>query len=159
MKHTANSTINSKVIKASKEELYNAFTQPEALLKWQAPGGMKTKIHSFDLRVGGGYDMSLYYPDSAKDVKGKTSDHEDRFNVRFDELIKGEKIVEAINFDTTDPEFKGEMKMIVTLKPKAEGVLVTIEFSDIPPGIKPEDNEAGTESSLEKLAEYLSKRN
>ena len=35
--------------------------------------------------------------------------------MRFAELVKGEKIVEVINFDTTDPEFKGEMKMVVTL--------------------------------------------
>lgn len=156
MTRTANSTLNSQVIRASKEQLYDAFTQPEALLKWQAPGDMKTKIHSFDLRVGGGYDMSLYYPNSAKDVKGKTNDNEDRFNVRFVELVKSEKIVETISFDTANPEFKGEMKMVVTLESKAEGVLVTIEFSDIPRGIKPEDNEAGTESSLEKLSEYVS---
>jgi uncharacterized protein YndB with AHSA1/START domain len=158
MKHTANSTLNSKIIRASKEDLYDAFTQPEALLKWQAPGDMKTKIHSFDLRVGGGYDMSLFYPPSAKDVKGKTNDNEDRFSVRFVELVRGEKIVETINFDTTDPEFTGEMTMAVTFESKAGGVLVTIEFSNIPAGIKPEDNEAGTESSLEKLAEYVGNR-
>jgi hypothetical protein len=27
-------------------------------------------------------------------------------------------------------------------------------FEDIPPGIRPEDNEAGTRASLEKLARY-----
>jgi uncharacterized protein YndB with AHSA1/START domain len=156
MKRTTNSTLNTKVIRASKEELYDAFIQPDALLKWQAPGDMKTKIHSFDLRVGGGYEMSLYYPDSVKHVKGKTKDNEDKFTVRFDELVKGEKIVQAINFDTTDPDFTGEMKMVVTFESKAEGVWVTIEFSDIPAGIKPEDNEAGTESSLEKLADFVS---
>ena len=78
--------------------------------------------------------------------------------MRFAELVKGEKIVEVINFDTTDPEFKGEMKMVVTFETKAEGILVTIEFSNIPAGVKPEDNEAGTESSLEKLAEYVTKK-
>ena len=156
MKHKTNSTLNFKIIQASEEALYDAFTQPDALLKWQAPSDMKTKIHSFDLRVGGGYDMSLYYPPGLKDVKGKTNDHEDRFNVQFAELVKGKKIVELINFDTTDPEFQGEMKMEVTFEPQDAGVRVTIEFSNIPPGIKPEDNEAGTESSLEKLAEYVS---
>jgi uncharacterized protein YndB with AHSA1/START domain len=156
MKTPANSTTNSKIIKASKEDLYDAFTRPDALLKWQAPGDMTTKIHSFDLRVGGGYDMSLYYPPSIKGVKGKTNDNEDRFKVRFIELVKGKKIVETINFDTTDPAFKGEMKMKVIFESKGEGVEVTIEFLDIPSGIRAEDNEAGTESSLEKLAEYVS---
>ena len=157
MKQTENATINSRVIKASKEDLFDAFTQPEALLEWQAPGEMQTKMHSFDLRVGGGYDMSLYYPSGLKGVKGKTKDNEDRFNVRFDELVRGEKIVETIKFDTSDPEFSGEMKMAVRFEPKENGVQVTIEFSDIPHGIKPEDNEAGTESSLDKLEAYISK--
>lgn len=158
MQPTVRSTLNSKIIRASKEDLYDAFMRPEALLKWQAPGDMKAKIHSFDLRVGGGYDMSLYYPPTAQDVKGKTNDSEDRFNVRFVELVSGEKIVALINFDTTHPEFAGEMTMTVTFESKAEGVLVTIEFLNLPAGIKPADNEAGTESSLEKLAEYVGMR-
>jgi len=32
---------------------------------------------------------------------------------------------------------------------------VTILFENIPPGIRPEDNEAGSRSSLEKLARYV----
>ena len=32
---------------------------------------------------------------------------------------------------------------------------VSIVFKDIPPGIRPEDNEAGTRSTLEKLARYV----
>jgi hypothetical protein len=32
---------------------------------------------------------------------------------------------------------------------------VTIAFANIPPGIRPEDNDAGTRSSLEKLARYV----
>jgi hypothetical protein len=33
--------------------------------------------------------------------------------------------------------------------------MVTIIFENIPRGIRPEDNEAGTELSLEKLARYV----
>jgi len=36
-----------------------------------------------------------------------------------------------------------------------DGTEVTMLFEDIPPGIRPEDNEAGTRSSLEKLARYV----
>ena len=46
---------------------------------------MKTKILSFDLRVGGGYDMSLYYPPDSKDFKGeqKAKDRGD-YKFRYD---------------------------------------------------------------------------
>jgi len=45
--------------------------------------------------------------------------------------------------------------MEVTFEAEDGGTSVTIVFKDIPSGIRPEDNEAGTQSSLEKLARYV----
>lgn len=149
------STRNSKVIKASQEALYRAFTDPKALAVWLAPGDMTGKIHSFDLKVGGGYRMSLFYPSSEKEFRGKTSEREDRFTARFVELTPPKTIVEAITFDSDDPAFTGEMMMEVIFEAKGLGTRVTIVFRNIPSGIRPEDNEAGTRLSLEKLARYL----
>ncbi|CAN5731653.1 hypothetical protein BH10BAC3_BH10BAC3_05900 [soil metagenome] len=59
-------TQNSRIIHASPGKLYNALTDPAALEIWLAPGDMKGKIHWFDLREGGGYQMSLFYPASEK---------------------------------------------------------------------------------------------
>ena len=44
-------------IKAPREALYRAFTDPTALAAWLAPGDMIGDVHRFDLRVGGGYKM------------------------------------------------------------------------------------------------------
>lgn len=63
------STRNSRIIRASRETLYRAFTDPAALAVWLAPGDMTGKVHSFDGRPGGGDQMSLYYPR----VRGKRS--------------------------------------------------------------------------------------
>jgi uncharacterized protein YndB with AHSA1/START domain len=49
------STRTSKVIKASREALYRAFTDRGALAAWLSPGEMSGKVHEFDARVGGGY--------------------------------------------------------------------------------------------------------
>jgi len=49
-------------------------------------GGDDGKIHEFDARVGGGYRMSLFYPPDERAFRGKTSDREDRVNMRFVEL-------------------------------------------------------------------------
>lgn len=148
-------TQNSKDIKASAQIIYDAFTNPKALETWQAPGDMTGKVHEFDLREGGGYKMSLFYPDSENRMKGKTSAKEDRFTTRFIKLTPPNKIIEAINFDSSDPNFSGEMIIEVTFEPIHEGIKVTFLFKNIPPGIRPEDNEAGTISSLEKLAQYV----
>jgi len=149
------STQNSKVIKASPETIYKALTEPDALAVWLAPGEMTGKVHNFDLQVGGGYEMSLYYPESETASKGKTSAKDDRFTARFVELSPPEKIVEAVIFDSDDPAFSGETIMEVKLEPVNSGTKVTFTFNNLPPGIKPEDNEEGTESSLNKLAEYV----
>jgi uncharacterized protein YndB with AHSA1/START domain len=148
-------TRNSKVTKASREALYRAFTDPEALAVWQTPGDLTAKIHEFDGRVGGGYRMSLFYPPSEQEARGKTSKHEDRFKARFLELTPLKRIVQAITFDSGDPTFSGTMIMVVTFEDKDGGTEVTILFENLPPGIRPEDNETGTRSSLEKLARYV----
>jgi uncharacterized protein YndB with AHSA1/START domain len=152
---SAGSSRTSRVIKAPREALYRAFTDPAALAVWLSPGEMTGKVHEFDARVGGGYRMSLFYPSSEQANRGKTSEREDRFTARFVELTPPMRIVQAITFDSDDPAFSGEMKMVVTLDESEDGTEVTIVFEGIPSGIRPEDNEAGTRSSLEKLARYL----
>lgn len=149
------STKNYRDINATPKELYKAFTDPSALETWQAPGDMTAKIHNFDLRVGEGYQMSLFYPDSETTQAGKTAEKEDRYTARFIELIRNQKIIEAIRFDSTNPDFAGEMMIEITLEPVETGTRVTFFFTGIPAEIKPEDNEAGTISSLEKLAKYV----
>lgn len=153
--NSRSSTRNSKFMKASPEAVYRAFTDPAALTVWLVPGDMTGKVHNFEHRVGGGYQMSLYYPSSDETSKGKTADKEDRYFARFVELTPPHKIVEAITFDSADPAFAGELMMEVTLEAVEGGTTVTIVFKNIPAAIRPEDNEAGTESSLEKLARYV----
>ena len=154
----SHSSRNTKFIKASQAAVYKAFTDPKALAVWFAPGDMTAEVHQFDERVGGGYEMSLYYPASEKDARGKTGDKEDRYRARFVELTPPSRIVEAIIFDSDDAGFAGEMIMNVTLEGKNGGTEVTIVFENIPAGIRPEDNEQGTELSLQKLAKYVEPR-
>ena len=153
--HSHASTRNSKWIKATREAVYQAFTDPAVLAVWLAPGDMTGEVHRFDYRVGGGYQMSLYYPSSEKTSRGKTTEREDRYFARFVELSPPRRIVEAITFDSADSAFKGEMVMDVTFEAKDDGTIVSIVFKDIPSGIRPEDNEAGTQFTLEKLARYV----
>jgi uncharacterized protein YndB with AHSA1/START domain len=148
-------TTNSRVINAQPKHVYHAFTDPRLLERWLAPGDMTAKVHDFDLRVGGGYEMSLYYPDTDEKGIGKTKASEDRFNAVFQQLIPGERIVQTIRFDSSEEHFKGAMTMDVTLQGEGTGTRVTIVFNNIPAGIRPEDNKEGTELSLQKLADLF----
>jgi uncharacterized protein YndB with AHSA1/START domain len=149
---TRASTRTARIIKARPEELYDAFMDPAALIEWLPPGEMTGKIHAFDARVGGGYRMSLFYPPDERSFRGKTSETEDMVDVRFVELTPPRRIVEAVTFVTTDPALSGEMTIIVTFEAVAGGTEVTFLCENLPPGLRPEDNEAGTRLSLEQLA-------
>ncbi len=155
--HAHASTRNSMLIKAPREALYRASTDPAALAAWRAPGDMIGEVHRFDLRVGGGYEMSLYYPAPPTTARGKTAAQEDRYTARFLELTPPSRIVEAITFASVDPAFAGTMVMEVTFEAEADGTTVSIRFTDIPSGIRPADNAAGTRSALEKLARYVAR--
>jgi uncharacterized protein YndB with AHSA1/START domain len=148
-------TRTSKVIKAPRDTLYRAFTDPAALIVWLPPGEMTGKIYRFDARVGGEYRMSLFYPPSEQVFRGKTSEREDSFTTRFVELAPPTRIVQAVSFHSADPAFSGEMTFEATFEVKDDGTEVTIVCAHIPSGIRPEDNEAGCRSSLEKLARYV----
>lgn len=75
---------------------------------------MNGKIYDFDLKVGGGYTMSLFYLDSK--TAGKSSRNEDRFSAKFVELKPYEKIVQTINFQSDKKEFIDEIIMEVFLE-------------------------------------------
>jgi uncharacterized protein YndB with AHSA1/START domain len=148
-------TQSSRLINASPDILYKAFTDPAALEAWMAPGEMTGKIHSFDLSVGGSYSMSLYYPRNHQGPEGKTTTTEDRYTARFITLQENKRIVEGIRFDSSGPGYVGEIIMEIRFEREGKGTLVTMLFSNLPLGIKPEDNEKGTEQSLEKLENYV----
>jgi len=146
------STRTSRVIKARPEEVYAAFMDPEVLMDWLPPGGMTGVMHEFDARVGGGYRMSLFYPQDETEFRGKTADREDEVAVRFVELTPPHTIVEAVNFTSTDPAFAGEMTIAITFDAVPGGTEVTFLCTNLPSSLRPEDNEAGTRLSLEQLA-------
>jgi uncharacterized protein YndB with AHSA1/START domain len=145
----------ARIVKAPREMVYRAFLDPAALVVWLPPDEMTGKIHAFDGTEGGGYRMSLTYPPSEQVWRGKTTETSDVVNARFAELSPFERIVQAVSFDSDDPAFAGEMTLIATFSDATGGTEVLLTCRDIPPGIRPEDNEAGCRSSLEKLARWL----
>jgi uncharacterized protein YndB with AHSA1/START domain len=150
--HAGAGTRTSRVIRARPEELYEAFMDPSALVAWLPPAEMTGEIHEFDPQVGGGYRMSLSYPPDERAFRGKTTDREDRVRVRFVELARPRRIVEAVTFDTTDPAFLGEMTIVWTFEEVSGGTEVTVLCANLPPGLRAEDNAAGSRLSLEQLA-------
>ncbi|MEZ2128359.1 MULTISPECIES: SRPBCC family protein [unclassified Sinorhizobium] len=149
------STVVSKVIDASPEAIYGAFLDHDALAVWLPPDSMKGIVHSFEGHEGGAFRMSLIYPEDEQSWQGKSSERTDTFQGRFVKLTPNERIVWATEFESEDPSFSGEMTITTTLEPADNGTKVTMTCENIPRGVRPEDNETGCRSTLEKLAAFL----
>lgn len=144
----------SRLIEASPSVIYAAFAEPEALAQWLPPQNMAATMLHFDFREGGSYRMRLTYQ-GLEAGKGKTSDDADEVDVSLLKLVDGERIEQAITFESDDPAFSGVMRMTWTFEPAERGTQVTIRAEDVPQGIRPEDHEAGMNSTLDKLALFL----
>ena len=146
------STRNSRIIKPSPGQVYEALMDPQILLRWLPPGDMTGELHDFEGRVGGGYRMSLFYGSGEPHARGKATENEDRVNVQFLDLQPGRRVLEAVTFDSPDPAFHGEMTIEITLAPAPGGTEITFVATNLPPGLRPQDNEEGARLSLEQLA-------
>jgi len=113
---------------------------------------MRGEMIDFEPRAGGAFSMSLVYLKTEHRVAGKTEEDRDTFQGRFVELARDEKIVQTVDFESPNPDLAGTMRITWTLKDVVSGTEVTCLCENIPPGIRPEDNEEGGRSSLAKLA-------
>jgi uncharacterized protein YndB with AHSA1/START domain len=144
----------SRLISASPQTVYRAFAEPGAMERWLPPDDMTGKMLRFDFREGGSYRMLLTYA-APQQGRGKTSEDSDEVEVRLTKLEDGRRIEQEVTFESEDPLFSGVMRMIWTFQPQDEGTLVTIRAENVPEGIRPEDHDAGLNSSLEKLARLV----
>ena len=137
-------------VRAPRRLVYRAFLDPRAVQQWMVPDGMTSRIHSFDGREGGSFRISLTY--DAPTSAGKTTPHTDTYHGRFVTLVPDQEIVEVVEFETAAPSLRGEMTIRVTFSDADGGTRVEAVHEDLPPGLPPEDNEAGWHMSLAKLA-------
>jgi uncharacterized protein YndB with AHSA1/START domain len=137
-------------INAPRAAVYDALLDPGMVARWRVPNGMTSRVHLFEATEGGEFRVSLTY--DAATGRGKTTEHTDTYHGRFVKLVPNEQVVEAIEFETTDPALAGEMRISTTLVDSNEGTDVHIVHDGIPAGVSVGDNETGTRMALEKLS-------
>jgi uncharacterized protein YndB with AHSA1/START domain len=144
-----------QAIRAPRAVVYRALLDPQAIAQWRVPTGMTAHVHAFEAREGGTFRVSLTY--DAPDAQGKTSAHTDTYHGHFQQLVRDEKIVEVMEFETSDPAMQGEMTITTTLRDDdsgAGGTIVEGTHEGLPRGVRPEDNELGWRDAFAKLARY-----
>jgi hypothetical protein len=63
--------------------------------------------------------------------------------------------VQVAEFDSNDPELAGEVTITWSLADTSEGTEVTALCENIPAGVRLQDNEIGSRSTLENLAAFV----
>jgi uncharacterized protein YndB with AHSA1/START domain len=67
--HTASSTdrefVHSRVIDASREQVFAAIADPARLARWWGPNGFSSTFEVFEFRPGGAWRLVLHAPDGA----------------------------------------------------------------------------------------------
>jgi uncharacterized protein YndB with AHSA1/START domain len=111
---------------------------------------------AFAFGEGGSYRLRLTY-NEPQHTPGKTAEDADEVEVRFVKLVPNERIEQAVTFESDDPAFSGEMRIVWILESVQNGTLVTVRCEDVPFGIGAEDHQAGLQSTLGNLAAFAEK--
>jgi uncharacterized protein YndB with AHSA1/START domain len=133
-----------RVLKTTPERVYKAFLDADAMAKWLPPNGFTGKMHSMDVRVGGGYHMSFTNLGSGKSHS---------FRAEYTELVPYERIRHTDTFD--DPNLPGKMPVTITLKKVLVGTELSIVQEGIPDVIPTEACYLGWQESLILLAKLV----
>lgn len=133
-----------RVLRASPESVYRAFTEPEAMAKWLPPYGFICTVHHMDAKVGGHYRMSF---------TNFGTGHGHAFGGEYRELVPSERIRYTDVFD--DPALPGEMETTVTLKRVSCGTDLSVVQEGLPEMIPVEMCYLGWQESLAQLAQLV----
>ena len=129
-----------RVFKARPERVYNAFLDPDAMVKWLPPHGFVAKVHHLDAKVGGTYRMSF---------KNLTTGSSHSFGGDYLELVPNQRIRHTDKFD--DPNLPGTMTVTVDIKKVMVGAEINITQEGVPDAIPAEACYLGWGESLELL--------
>ncbi|HEY8517420.1 MAG TPA: SRPBCC family protein [Candidatus Binatia bacterium] len=133
-----------RVLRATPERVYRAFTEAEAMAKWLPPYGFTCTVHSMDARVGGTYRMSF---------RNFSTGNGHTFGGEYRELVPNERIQYTDAFE--DPSLPGQMLTTVSLQEVSCGTEVTIVQEGLPEMIPVESCYLGWQESLEQLAKLV----
>lgn len=133
-----------RVLKATPEKVYRAFTDAVALASWIPPYGFLCVVHSMEVKVDGSYRMSFI---------NFSTGNAHSFGGKYLEIDPNKFLKYTDQFD--DPNLPGEMITSVWLKAVIGGTDLKVTQEGIPELIPAEMCYMGWQDSLEKLAKLV----
>src|SRR4051812_3523172 len=135
-----NSVSFHRVLKASPEKIYRAFTESLAIASWLPPYGFLCTVHEQNVKVNGTFKMSF---------TNFSTNNSHSFGGKYLELKPNEFLKYMDKFD--NPDLPDEMITSVWLRKVSVGTEIKILQENIPTVIPVEMCYLGWQESLEKL--------
>ena len=139
-----NSVSLHRVIKASPEKVYRAFTEALALASWMPPYGFIGIVHNMDVKVGGTFKMSF---------QNFTTGNSNSFGGEYLEVVPNERLKYTDQFE--DSNLQGTIVNTIWFEKTSVGTAVKILQENIPSMIPAEMCYLGWQESLEKLIKLV----
>ncbi len=133
-----------RVIKASPDKVYRAFTNADAMTYWLPPYGFLCQVHHMEVKEGGSFKMSFI---------NFSTGNSHSFGGNYLEVKPNEFLKYSDKFD--DPNLPGEMITSVWLKQVICGTELKVIQEGIPDMIPVEMCYLGWQESLLKLASLV----
>ena len=137
---SGNSVSLHRIIKASPEKVYRAFTEALALASWIPPYGFIATVHDMDVKTGGTFKMSFQNFSTGKNQA---------FGGEYLEVIPNELLKYTDKFD--DSNLPGTMVNTIWFEKTSVGTSLKVLQENIPAMIPAEMCYLGWQESLEKL--------
>ena len=139
-----NSVSLHRVLKATPEKVYRAFTDAIALPSWLPPYGFLCTVHELNVKTGGTFRMSFH---------NFSTGNSHSFGGKYIEVKPNEFLKYTDQFD--DPNLPGEMMTSVWFNKVSAGTELKVFQDNIPEVIPADMCYLGWQDSLDKLTKLV----
>jgi uncharacterized protein YndB with AHSA1/START domain len=135
----------TRVFAAPRSLVYEAWTKPEHLVRWNAPHGFTIPEAEGDLQVGGAWSSRMVRPDG------------EEYRVRgvYLEVVPNERLAFTHTWEEDDGTPETETVVTLSFADEADGTRVTLEQSGFKSPESRDNHEDGWGQCLDRLAEQL----
>jgi len=135
----------SRIVNASPDRVYRAWSSAEQLKKWHAPFDYVVAEATVDLRVGGRFRIAMKPPD--KDVSNVACGE-------YREIVPNKKLVFTWNWEK-DTDKVGETLVTIVFNARGNETEIVLTHERFPNSETRDHHTKGWNGCVDKLAAYL----
>jgi len=140
--------IVTRVLKAPREMVFDAWTDPKQVIQWFGPNGFSTTTINMDARTGGEWRFIMHGPDGTDFPN----------YIRFIEVVRPSKL--AYKHSTEKEDEPGQFMVTITFEAQGKNTLMTMKSvfksaEDLAFVIREYKADIGAKENADRLEAYL----